>query len=152
MEKWAWIDATILTVTDACIEWPWGKTKGYGTVRLGYVNVGVHAHICEAVNGPRPRDTFACHTCDNRSCCNPTHLYWGTPNDNVADRMRARGQRKLTDADIAAIRAAHVGIQHKFRRTGPSTYDLAEQYGVSQRRIMRIINQPNQQPQGDRNA
>lgn len=28
----------------------------------------------------------ACHRCRNYRCCNPGHLYWGTPDQNRADR------------------------------------------------------------------
>jgi hypothetical protein len=39
---------------------------------------------------------FACHTCDNRCCINPDHLYEGTHMDNVRD-MTAR---KLPPIDL----------------------------------------------------
>ncbi|TYP82056.1 helix-turn-helix protein [Blastococcus xanthinilyticus] len=57
------------------------------------------------------------HRCDNPPCCNPQHLYAGTPAQNtddmvsrgrqVAPRSLANGRAKLSDADVAAIREAH---------------------------------------------
>lgn len=38
-----------------------------------------------------PVDRIACHTCDNPSCVNPNHLYWGTDQDNAED-MTFRGR------------------------------------------------------------
>lgn len=32
----------------------------------------------------------AAHTCNNRICCNPTHLYWGTEDENRDDRFGHR--------------------------------------------------------------
>lgn len=34
------------------------------------------------------------HACDNRPCCNPSHLFEGTQKDNIAD-MIAKGRGNL---------------------------------------------------------
>ncbi len=36
---------------------------------------------------PRGYRTYLCHACHNDECSNPDHLYWGTPKDNVQDKM-----------------------------------------------------------------
>ena len=30
-----------------------------------------------------------CHACNNKMCCNPYHLYWGTPKENHQDQFVA---------------------------------------------------------------
>lgn len=36
----------------------------------------------------------ACHRCHNRLCCNPTHLFWGTPADNIREEHACRKRRR----------------------------------------------------------
>lgn len=43
--------------------------------------------------GDIPFGRMVCHTCDNRICVNPDHLYLGLPNDNAADASE-RGRLK----------------------------------------------------------
>jgi hypothetical protein len=59
------------------------------------------------------RDICVLHTCDNRWCVNPDHLFLGTYQDNSDDKCRKGRQMwgeknwnsKLTCAQIKAIRA-----------------------------------------------
>jgi hypothetical protein len=84
-------------------------------------------------HGPAPGDLDVCHTCDNRGCVNPDHLFLGTRADNMADCKRKgrnwlpRGdfhpQRKLSGADVRVIRA--------LLTKGMTNAAVAHRYGVS---------------------
>lgn len=68
----------------------WVRTSGLSP--LGYSRFTyegkrwlTHRLVLWLATGELPVGKYACHHCDNPPCCNPTHLYWGAPIDNVRD-------------------------------------------------------------------
>lgn len=121
--------------------------SGYGKLGLGGRAGGWrHAHrITYRVFYNQWPAAFACHTCDNPGCCNPSHLYDGTAQQNsrdITDRNRwnrsdgwGRGERngraKLTEADVEAIRKAPGGYG--------AIKALAAHYGVHTETISAVV-------------
>lgn len=72
-----------------CWHWPGTVTsKGYGQTPYDGVNVMIHRHMYKLVHKVElATETFVCHTCDNRRCCNPDHLWLGSTADNIRDMM-----------------------------------------------------------------
>jgi len=94
-------------------------------------------------NGEEKEGLQALHSCDNPACCNPTHLRWGTPKDNIYDAMErghhkkppvyrgeAHPHSKLKWVDVDRIR--------KLYGEGIKVKDMAKEYGVSENTIYRI--------------
>ena len=134
----------IVKKENGCWEWqgPLLPT-GYAQIGIGSRHEGkvrVHRAMFEIFKGPIPDELYVLHTCDNRCCVNPDHLFLGTAKDNTQDMLRkgrARGIRgsqnkssKLTEENVLEIRSLlGQGAYHK---------NLAEIYGVATSTISRI--------------
>ena len=76
---------------DGC--WNWGgylMKKNYGFTRIGgRGSKGVLAHRLSWMLhfGEIPDGLHVCHKCDNPSCVRPDHLFLGTNQDNILDRV-----------------------------------------------------------------
>ena len=65
---------------------------GYGRVYAGITDgkkivLSVHRFIYEYYNKAIPKGRVVMHSCDNPSCCNPSHLSVGTHAENVKDAI-----------------------------------------------------------------
>lgn len=126
---------------DAC--WPWisraHMNGGYGAARWKGQTRNAHSVAYEIANGPVPKGHVVCHSCDNRPCCNPTHLFLGTQAENIQDAVRkgrtARGEAhhwdKLTAEQVRAIRAAY----NPSKRNGA---EVARQFGINRHTVYDI--------------
>lgn len=119
---------------DEC--WPWTDTTDHRSTSINGKVMGVHVWAWTLTHGD-PGGRFVCHRCDNPPCCNPSHLFLGTPAENSADmkgKGRARtGQRRraLTDEQVREVRRLYA-------EGDLSTHELAPMFGVSAMTVWKI--------------
>jgi hypothetical protein len=129
---------------DAC--WTWTGYKdmdGYGRFYIKKKKSGAHRLMWIIFYGLIPEGMNVLHICDNPSCCNPNHLFLGTPNDNNQDAKNKghtfhpagelSGRCKLKYKDVVEIRKLH-------SENNISVIDLSKQFSISRQHISDILN------------
>ena len=127
---------------DSC--WVWRgapASNGYGqfTIGPGSQKAAVHRISYFLKHGSDPGRMFVCHSCDNRLCVNPAHLWLGDVRANARDMVdkgrSRRGERsvhaKLTEDAVVAIR--------RDVACGDDLRIVADRYGVSYSHTVNIV-------------
>lgn len=101
----AQLDSSLRRRYDACVIrnevgcWGWTRkvpgNPGYPTLGSGHSKcVTMHRFSFEIHVGPIPAGMWVLHTCDNKVCTRPDHLYLGDQDDNGGDIRKRRTSLK----------------------------------------------------------
>ena len=76
--------------TNYCWEWQAAKdNNGYGMFKIQGEYLKASRIAYQIINGEiSDKDIHVLHKCDNPTCINPDHLFTGTHQDNMMDKMR----------------------------------------------------------------
>ena len=143
---WLWQDRT--------------SKDGYGLIWRGTRPRYAHRVVYEAELGPVPDGLYLDHLCRRRRCCNPAHLFTGTPAENTQDMLakgrhrtrpptgdrngnRIRAKRGLTlrgDQNPRTVVTTDVYREiTRLRGQGLIQREIAERVGVSRSHIGNIL-------------
>jgi hypothetical protein len=119
--------------------WIWQgnrKENGYGQTAYRAQTRILHRKMYEVVHGVTlDRWIYVCHSCDVKLCCNPDHLWLGTPKDNSQDSA-AKGRHQES-------KRTHCKRGHEFTPDNTSYYEcrpgvISRSCKACSRRRMRI--------------
>lgn len=129
--------------------WQWTAAKdinGYGRIKIGGRTCPcllTHRLSWIIHTGTISKDDCVLHSCDNPPCCNPSHLFLGTRDDNNQDKIKKGRARhghlygegnpnsKLTWDMVNSIREHY--------RKGESQTSIQKMFGLPQWKVSRIV-------------
>jgi hypothetical protein len=132
--------------TTGCWEWIGAmyKSTGYGKINVGVRRSGIqkmtgaHRAAYNEFCGSIPSGMFVCHSCDNRRCVNPKHLFLGTHRDNMDD-MVAKGKKRGSSNPSARLDEKSVMKIRNLFRCGASCREIAKMYCVNRGTIYDVV-------------
>lgn len=113
--------------------------NGYGTFGIGGrkgTNIRAHRLAHVLWKGPIPVAQMVLHSCDNRACCNPDHLFTGTAKDNTSDMMN-KGRAKYVAHTRWTEQDGETAI--KYRRKFWSAQSIGNMLGFSHETVRSFL-------------
>jgi len=126
-----------------CWEWTSCRNRdGYGQFRFNGLMKRAHRVAWCLTFGKIPKNICVLHRCDNPGCVNPSHLFLGTHQDNMADMAKkqrcyrpsgeSHHKAKLTKNDVRKIRKIYADGQ-LFQK------EISEMFDVDRTTISNIV-------------
>jgi ribosomal protein L31E len=127
--------------------WLWKRYKnnaGYGQSDFKGKHILAHRLSYLTFVGKIPNNLHVLHNCDNPACVNPKHLFLGTHQDNMNDKVNKNRQAsKVNKKEVDEIRTLY-SVELAERAKGKdfqlTQKELAKRFRVSQTEINHIVN------------
>jgi hypothetical protein len=125
--------------TDKC--WNWTahiSTNGYGTLKVNGKQEQASRIAWILTYGIIPYSLLICHSCDNRACVNPSHLFIGTQRDNIMDAINKGRFTPLKSGELhhsAKLTIPEVKKIKSLLKSGVNKSVIAKQFNITSRNI-----------------
>lgn len=126
---------------DGCWYWTASiRVAGYGGLWVNGKYLLAHRFSYETFKGTIPSGMFVCHTCDNRLCINPDHLWLGTNQDNMDDmNKKKRGITHSGEKNGKSIFVLSQVTEIRKLKLTKSLHELSKMFNCSKSAISHII-------------
>jgi hypothetical protein len=125
--------------TSGCWEWIGGRyPNGYGKFFDGLRECSAHRFSYELFRSRVPEGMKVCHSCDNRPCVNPPHLWVGTQKENLVD-MKIKGRAKFGHVNYRKISPSDVLEIRRLYNEGESNKKISEMFGICTQNLWKIV-------------
>jgi hypothetical protein len=128
--------------TRGCWIWLGAREKEATRRKKGYGKFGGN-RACRVAylifKGRMPKKRFVLHTCDNKLCVNPRHLWLGTIRQNSKDMMKKNRQAKWFQYKHTKLEPRYIEYIREMGRQGFPHSEIARQFGVHKSNIQKII-------------
>lgn len=122
-------DLSYEVASNGCWNWTKMSDNGcYATLSVNGKTTRASRFSYRRFRGPIPSGLDVCHTCDNRRCVNPAHLWLGTDRDNQLDCVAKNRKPVGTQMPNHKLNESQV---LEIYRSDASINSLAKNFGVS---------------------
>lgn len=135
----------IPTTSTNCWEW-FGKKRGngYGCFYWKGKYISAHRFSFQYFHKTPLSDLYVCHSCDNKKCVNPTHLFLGTNRDNILDAVtkgiHGKNLHRGETHYKATLYASDIMLIRRLAAKGFSHSHISDLFDIQRRSVTKIVN------------
>jgi DNA-binding CsgD family transcriptional regulator len=130
----------VVKTPNGCWEWTAYKNKkGYGYFSVDGNAITAHRFSYLHFNGEISEGLHVLHKCDNPSCVNPEHLFLGTNQDNVNDKVSKNRHPKGKTHVFSTLTDEVLETILELRKQNKSTKEIGAVVGLHKSTISKYL-------------